>query len=168
MSDEQELEYRVRVITDRQTGKPLQECWLCPHGVDGFHRDHGPAELDWDADSGVVIREGYWQFGRRHRDNGPAFIRRDPESGKVTSKSWIHHGRLHREDGKPALQEIDPETGVIFREEYHEKGKPHRLDGPALITRDRKTGEVVWSAADYDDDDDLAANIPPAHDMLEP
>jgi hypothetical protein len=53
----------TRVVSDDQTGKVIRE----EHFRDGLHHRDGdkPAVVEYDATSGKVISEQYWQNGRQ-------------------------------------------------------------------------------------------------------
>ncbi|MCP1469876.1 hypothetical protein J3E64_001558 [Sphingobium sp. OAS761] len=144
MTDAKELEYIVKTRTDQQTGRPLRESWQLNTDRREFHRpDGGPTIRIWNGETGVLTTEEYHRFGVLDRVDGPALTRRDPKTAEVLTERWQHDHQLHRDGGAPAHWWKDPETKIIVGEEYWENGQRHRADGPAVIARDRETGEVT-------------------------
>jgi len=102
------------------SGNVTFQVWTTEYGL---HREGGlPAKMSHDPDTGIVVREEFYLFGKEHHDRGPSLIERDPQSGIVVFEEWKQHGQLTRIGGNPALFERDPETGAIARAE-------HWLDG---------------------------------------
>ncbi len=83
--------------------------------------------------------------GRPHRIDGPAILEFDPETGAVIREAWMnyHKGGHHREDDLPAEIRRWPKTGVVMIERYYRRGQLHRDgDKPAEIYRDSQTGQI--------------------------
>lgn len=96
-----------------------------------YHREDGPARIEYDAVSGKVIAEKWYHYGHFHRMNGPAFVKYN-HSGKVIVEQWFESNRLHRVGG-PALIEHDSEGGELWIEKWYDHARLHRLDGPAYV-----------------------------------
>jgi len=90
------------------------EAWWNSHTLD---RADGPAVIERDNATDIIICEEWWRDGALHRIGGPAVIERDPVTGIVTLEEWWVDGSLHRADG-PAIIERDPATGAVTREEW--------------------------------------------------
>lgn len=133
-------QYLVVVESDEKTGARLRETWT----LDGLrHREHGPAEREWDAKTGNLTLERYFLLGRPCRKDGPSTIEYDPVTQAVSGETWEFYGSLHREGNLPAFWQKDPKTGVVYIEEYWDGGVEHREHGPAIIHRNRNTGAVL-------------------------
>lgn len=141
MKNSIEAEHIVRVRTDEKTDKPLGETWWTTNNL--RHRKNSAAQMTWDPDSGVLVREAYYMYDQSHREDGPSRIHRHPKTGEVIGEAWSIYGSFHREDGGPALWYTDPDSGYIVTEEYWVNGLRHREDGPAEICRDATTGETL-------------------------
>jgi len=137
-------EYLVKIETDPESGRRVSERWLLNHNDGLFlHREDGPAVQQWDAETGVLVVEGYYRFGGESREGLPAVTERDPRTGETLSEVWSEHGAAHRDGDKPAVWFKDPETGVIHTEEYWQLGVMGREAGPAVIHRDPQTGLII-------------------------
>lgn len=93
------------------------------------------------------IRAEIWrdELTRIHRGHGlPAIIKYGEGSIEPIEIEFRFQGLLERKDG-PAIKIIDPETRVTVREEWYRNDERHRNDGPALIVRDKHSGEIVYS-----------------------
>jgi hypothetical protein len=55
-----------------------------------LHRENGPARIERDRKSDVVVREAYVRNGEPYRDpaEGPAVIWRDRKSGAVIGEAY--------------------------------------------------------------------------------
>lgn len=85
----------------------------------------------------------WWALGQvTHRPNGPAMILSDRETGFVLREEYRWFGKRHRIGGA-TIREIDPETEVVTREEFYEDDQLHNNNGPAIIERDRLSGEII-------------------------
>lgn len=79
-------------------------------------------------------------------DGRPSFVRFN-EQGRPSMMEWHEADDLHNERG-PSRVWINPENGVEYEQEFHlfgeapiDQKKPRK--NPALIRRDKETGEVV-------------------------
>jgi len=81
--------------------RPKKQIFRTPSGamrqefkVSGsLHRNDGPAVIERDARSGIVIREEYWERNRLHREDGPAIIERAARTGKISSEVFYTNGK---------------------------------------------------------------------------
>jgi len=105
------------------------------------HRVDGPAIIDINRKTNLVIGTAWVRNDKSHREDGPSTLHRDPDSGIAVVTIFERHGLMHRTDG-PAYIERDKETGIITVEDYHIDGNLHRDNGPASIERDRETGAI--------------------------
>ena len=144
MNENIKKEYLVRIETDPESGRRVSERWLLNH-KDGLllHREDGPAVQQWNADTGVLVLEGYYRFGNESREGQPAKVERDPRTGETLSEVWSQYGSPHRDEDQPAIWFKDPDTGVVYTEEYWRLGVKDRANGPAVINRDPQTGAVL-------------------------
>jgi|SRR5271154_246017 len=53
-----------------------------------FHRQNGPACIMYDIDTGIAVRESWYQHGKHHRTDGPAVVVRDGATGHLRSTEW--------------------------------------------------------------------------------
>lgn len=80
------------VAIDVETGIELFREWTSTDG--SVSRLEGkPAVITTDLETGVVIKEQYWEHGKPHRLGGPADIERDRSTGKVTSARFFERGK---------------------------------------------------------------------------
>lgn len=59
----------------------------------GLHREDGPAVIERDARSGIVVREEYWENDQLHREDGAAIIERGARTGEISSESFYENGK---------------------------------------------------------------------------
>lgn len=141
-------QYKVVVHTDKVTGEIVQEAWHDPDTGE-LHRTGKPALIQYAEWEGTKRRrDQYFRQGVPHRDGDlPQTIDIEHVSGVAIHQVWCIADCKHRAGGKPAVIDIDHETGVVILEEYWEKGRRHRNGGPAIVHRDRQTGNVtsVWT-----------------------
>jgi hypothetical protein len=57
------------------------------------HRSYGPAVVERDMTTGIVVRENWLKHGLLHRTDGPAIICRNAETGKVNFSRWMVEGK---------------------------------------------------------------------------
>lgn len=132
----------ARITYDLDNGRKLSE----EHFIlsrEGWRIDE-PSAREWDRRTGRLIREEYRTvpFGL-NRSNGPAEVLYSGETGEVLRQQWYRINVERRYEERPSFWERDETTGVIVKERYCDWGRLHRLDGPALIERDRETGEIL-------------------------
>lgn len=128
--------YEVTVNPNKLDPTHLDEVWR----LDGaYHREHGPAYIVRNADN-QVITEHWFRKGEHYREDGPAIVHNDPQDsffGHVEEDDWYPR----RSDHPSRIVKIN---GIVTTEEWYSSGHTlHRLDGPALIARDRETGEIT-------------------------
>ena len=107
-----------------------------------LHRTDGPAIVERDDATGIIIWEEWRKDGQLHRPDGPAMIIRDPATAITTHESW-HKDGLHHRNEAPAYIERDPTTAVVVYESWWKDGVRTRPDGPAELICDRITGAVT-------------------------
>jgi hypothetical protein len=56
-------------------------------------RADGPAVIERDRVTGVVIVEQWFKDGKPDRADGPAIILRDPMTGDITFDEWLKNGQ---------------------------------------------------------------------------
>ena len=148
MSSEEILEeYSVKIVRDESTNQVMREMWY-DKATGVLHRTNGPAHTQFHTIEGRLYRsEEYILNGVRERLNDlPSLVTSDVQTGKVTACGWSMNGTTSRYGGKPAVLKIDPVTEVVVQEEYWEDDQRHRNSGPALIYRDRLSGERLFEA----------------------
>lgn len=97
--------------------------------LDGkLSRNDGPAIVVHD-EQGRLVREGFYQAGKHHRVDGPAELQYDPDTGIAYTEMWKVNGQLHREGNLPAIIGRDCDTGEVIEELYYEHGKAIVPDG---------------------------------------
>lgn len=139
MSDLQEEQFTVTIVTNKQTGRIQSETWK----LDGeYHRNDGPAVQYFDLVTGRPLVISFVRHGQLHRTDGPARQFWDEATGALIEELWVVDGLEHREGNLPSEWRRSPETGVIVREGYRYRGKQHRIDGPSQIFRGRN-GQVT-------------------------
>lgn len=89
-----------------------------------------------------VIRECWSVRGVDHRIGKPAIIYYSAETREELKRIYKANGMVHRDQG-PTIEEIEPTTGVVYREQHIRFDELERADGPAVIIRDRISGEVL-------------------------
>jgi hypothetical protein len=102
------------------------------------HREDGPAHIERNAQSGIIVHEEWWSNGQRHRtDGGPALVLRDSLTGQILFEEWWLNGKRHRDDGPAAIRRDGP-TGHVIHEEWWRDGErvPHRIVASANIQPD--------------------------------
>ena len=52
----------------------------------------GPAYIEWDPNTRVVVRERYYENGKLNNTCGPAWIDRDAHTGEVTGQYYYVQG----------------------------------------------------------------------------
>lgn len=80
------------------------------------------SKLETGADGACITRKEWIKDGERHRLDGPALLEWDAATGVVIYEEWAQHGEFHRQGG-PAIIERDSETGGILRTEWWVDGK---------------------------------------------
>jgi hypothetical protein len=123
----------------REDGSLLLESWR-RHGIQHRDPENGPASTMICEDGGCF--EEYFVDGRYHRDPaiGPACIKRNAAGQVVNQIYWVR-GEVHRDPRQgPARIGYDGNTEET---EYYQNDQRHREDGPAVIHRDRATGEIL-------------------------
>lgn len=163
--------YIVKIERDSKTGNVVGEGWFNeheqPHRIGGpavqrfdaesgklteqayyknnlpSHRDDGLHAIQYDPQTGVVIRED-WKDGANGDPEAPSVIERDPKLGTITWQVWLVNGKVQRDGDRPARIARDPETGIAVTTEYWLENDPHRENGPAIIRRDAHTGAVTY------------------------
>ena len=102
-----------------------------------------PSSVCVDPTSNVLTSQLWTdERSKLHRIGGPASVQRDAATGVVVHEEYRVHGKYHRVDG-PAIITRSPETGITMVEEYYVQGVRHRADGPAIVERDAFVGSVV-------------------------
>jgi hypothetical protein len=87
------------VVVDVETNLEILQRWSVA-GATG--RPGGkPAFILKDLETGVVIREEYWENGDLHREHGPAVIDREHENGAVVKEIFYTRGQEIVPNGKP-------------------------------------------------------------------
>ncbi len=119
------------------THKKIKETYLDDEGRP--HREDGPAMRTFTP-TGLELSSTYFQHGVITRDDGPAIEELDLEN-QYHKLVWLRDGLKDRDDG-PAEICTDLISGVEFSVCFYRHNKMHRSQGPALITRDRDTGDV--------------------------
>ena len=71
----------------------------------------------------------YRGCGKHHRVDGPAELQYDPDTGIAYTEMWKVNGQLHREGNLPAIIGRDCDTGEVIEELYYEHGKAIVPDG---------------------------------------
>ncbi len=80
------------VVVDVKTGVQVFQEWSAKDG--SVSRSGGkPAILTKDLETGVIIKEQYWENGKPHRMDGPADIERDRSTGEVTNVRFFIRGK---------------------------------------------------------------------------
>lgn len=162
------FDHNVRQVWDASRKKVVAEYWTL-NGKPSRH-DGGPAETEYDPESGRIVAERYFRKGRPNREDGPwslewdpktgicireiyacygsigrehdmpAEIEREPEHGRVIAERWYCQNEIHRLID-PAVKEYHPQNGALIREEWRWANKLHRIGGkPALILYSYKDG----------------------------
>jgi hypothetical protein len=134
-----------------------------------IHRDHAPAVIVRNLETGEIVGEYWYRNGAPHRDDGPAFSWKNQsknksrityfldgkqhrtdgpadmafEDGYLVFQYWRQNGKDHRVDG-PSSVYRSPETDRTIRETWSIEGKPHRVGGPASIECSEQTGVVEY------------------------
>lgn len=75
-----------------ESGEKLVETRHYREGV--LHRENGPARCEFDAKSGVCVREEYWLDGVRSSVEGSAVLIMDPNSGKVLQRQSVQEANI--------------------------------------------------------------------------
>jgi len=57
-----------------------------------------------------------------HREDGPAIINYDARTQKVIAEKWFRNDKLHRSDGGPAVQTWDSITGKPMGRHWFSNG----------------------------------------------
>jgi len=127
------------MVWDPVNGICVKECW-------GGHRSGDKPALTIRSEiTGHIILEEYRNhFNLSRKPPHPALIEYDPNTGVVVLEERYQNSLLHGTDERPAIAEYDPETGVAVREEYWKYGIKHRRRRPAVIHRDRMSGQVTF------------------------
>lgn len=111
------------VLFDPETGKPVS-IYFYEHGE--LHRVGGPAYLEIDPGTGIVIQEKHYIKGVVHRDGDyPAVTTRHKVTGIPLAETYVVNGLWHR-NNKPARIIYDPETGEISERSYFYRGQQHK------------------------------------------
>jgi hypothetical protein len=131
-----------------------------------FHREetNGPALIERDVTTGVILREEYFRDGQVHREDGPASTSRDA-AGAVTGETWHRHGQWHRDPAQgPAVWLRGSELHDAV-EVYYVDDVMHRdpAQGPARIVRDnsgRVLEEEYWRNGEFVSESSLGEAAP--------
>lgn len=116
-ADEGETVYQTQTVYNDRTGLPVRQLTTLD-GVLQSPPDGSPAQVLYD-NRGRIREEVWWHAGKEHRD---------PQIG-------------------PAVLKYDPDTNVCYVERFMVNGNISRTPTePALIVRDRTTGQVVEEA----------------------
>lgn len=109
--------FQTQTVYDDRTGLPVRQLTTL-NGVLQSPPDGSPAQVLYD-NLGRIREEVWWHAGKEHRD---------PQVG-------------------PAVLKYDPDTKIRYVERYMVKGHISRTPTePALIVRDRTTGQIVEEA----------------------
>jgi hypothetical protein len=82
----------------------------------------------------------------RNNDDLPTVQKWDPTTGVVIYEAYYWQTTDNipsRYDGRPAVIKRDRKSGEVIREEWWGMDGPNRRDGPAIIDRDPKTGIIT-------------------------
>jgi hypothetical protein len=125
------------------TGRRLLE----RHVVDGrMHADGRAAHRVWDAATGTLVREAWYQHGELDRADGPALQTYDVASG-TRHVAWYRRDELHRDADEPALTIDGPDATL---RDYFRHGRRHRDGGrPARIRTTRSCEYYVHGLPQY-------------------
>jgi hypothetical protein len=93
-------------------------------------------------DTGELVLEQYFQYGRLHREDGPCSVGRLTDRPEFEETLWMYDGSLDH-PWEPARTIKHVPSGVLVLEEHYRGGVRHREGRPALIQRNWETGEVV-------------------------
>lgn len=118
----------VMTEIDPVSGVVTYEQWLDPK-TEKLHREHAPAVIERDAESGRVISEEWYDDGAPYNADRPALTLYDKSTGNKTLDEWWVSGRKHRLN-EPAATRYDPETGAVLSQEWWHFGQ--RIRTPAV------------------------------------
>lgn len=143
MSNIDTEKYFVAIGRHKETGNVVSETWANHSGQ--RHRLDGPAEREFDKDTGRLLREQYWRDGKPYSPDGQAHLTEwGWDSDIVIMQVWAEKGKIGRSGDLPARIHRNEETGVMISEEWLSYGSHHRNDDkPAVIERDKETGQIV-------------------------
>ncbi len=84
--------YEVSIDRNPKTQHKTFEIWRDLDGR--LHRpDDLPAATLYNSENGVAERTEYWQCGLRHRTCGPAIVEFDAETGNVLKEEYYMYGQ---------------------------------------------------------------------------
>lgn len=129
------------VVIDGATGNKREEAWWQDGEI---HRSGDlPAFTKWNPKTGLALEQFCFVDGRHHSDTTPAVIERHRDSGLVIKEMWYRYGKLHRDGDLPASIVRDEVTGIAIEESYALNDLGHRDVGPAEIKRDPDGGNIL-------------------------
>jgi len=90
------------VVTDLKTGVTYRHEWRRKR----LDRDGGPARIEWDRNTGVLLQEEWFLSGHHHRLGGPAVTKYDRITGAVVYEGFYERGKklselFHPENESP-------------------------------------------------------------------
>lgn len=121
-------------------------------------------EVGRDIETNLPRWQNTWQNEKLHcaADGRPAQVIFD-DLGRPEEMGWFSENRYHRVNG-PALVKLNPENGICIYEEYRLFGKAHRsFSEPAIIQRDKDSGEII-SEQYFVDDQEVSPKFSPQLD----
>lgn len=84
----------LQTLYAKQWGKVFNDADM-PYG---FHREDGPAEIDYDVRTGRIISKKWFLNGKLHREDGPAIERWNPMNGEKTQERWYINDERQKTD----------------------------------------------------------------------
>lgn len=69
---------------------------------DQYHRQNGPAIIEWRP-NGMKRREEYYNNGERHRRDGPAIICYNRYGDQIYEEYWFHGKKYKREQNNEII-----------------------------------------------------------------
>ena len=148
MEREEQENYQVSIFRSKETGRITHEFWEVSE--DHYYCPHGPAKRKWDAETGELTSETWYnREGQIHRGGDqPAVVTYNPYTKKVESEEYFINGKGHRSlEGAPTYIEWDTKSGKVVSEEWKVDGKLHRGNGqPAIINRCTENDVIIFEA----------------------
>lgn len=113
-----------------------------------LHRDEreGPALIERNPESGLIVYAMYYWRGRRHREGGPAAIEYSQNGETLLGIDYMQHGVPHRDprEGPAQIRYSFSGNNVATEEYYRVNGQEWRSpeEGPCYIAR-TQDGRVI-------------------------
>ena len=141
-NNDQKNEYKIKPIEPIKLRKKkfsfiefgkkfTQEEWSTGDPENEYnHREDGPAIIVSD-ENGKIIKEEWFQYGKKYRENNKPAIVEYYENGNLKSQTWYINGKISNLTAPAQIKYYS--SGKKWEERWLKNGKLHRENGPAFI-----------------------------------